>query len=146
MRRFSVELLQQSPSPALRSCLSMAQVYPSLARELFNAGFVSCWTELHEQYQDQCVYSLEMALNAPSIPPEILQNLLNLAEFMEHDDKPLPIDIKAHHRLHFHHLWSCVCVCVCVSSYAVVCAMMTDVGRAGGQVRCVCEGAALQGD
>jgi FKBP12-rapamycin complex-associated protein len=26
MRRFSVELLQQSPSPALRSCLSMAQV------------------------------------------------------------------------------------------------------------------------
>lgn len=65
-----------------------------MARELFNAGFVSCWTELHEQYQDQCVYSLEMALNAPSIPPEILQNLLNLAEFMEHDDKPLPIDIK----------------------------------------------------
>jgi len=38
-----------------------------------------------------------MALNAPSIPPEILQNLLNLAEFMEHDDKPLPIDIKVHH-------------------------------------------------
>jgi FKBP12-rapamycin complex-associated protein len=40
------------------------------------------------------VYSLETALNAPNIPPEILQNLLNLAEFMEHDDKPLPIDIK----------------------------------------------------
>jgi len=28
-----------------------AQVYPFLARELFNASFVSCWTELHEQYQ-----------------------------------------------------------------------------------------------
>jgi len=94
IRRFSVELLQQSPSPALRSCLPTAQVFHPLARELFNAGFLSCWTELHEQYQDQLVHSLETALKAPSIPPEILQNLLNLAEFMEHDEKPLPIPIK----------------------------------------------------
>ena len=37
---------------------------------------------------------METALNSSSIPPEILQALLNLAEFMEHDDKPLPINIK----------------------------------------------------
>jgi FKBP12-rapamycin complex-associated protein len=49
---------------------------------------------LHEQYQDQIVHSLETALNAPSMPPEILQTLLNLAEFMEHDEKALHIDIK----------------------------------------------------
>lgn len=49
---------------------------------------------------------LEMALKAPSIPPEILQILLNLAEFMEHDDKPLPIDIKARF------LFSSLLVCV----------------------------------
>jgi FKBP12-rapamycin complex-associated protein len=89
IRRFSVELLRESPSPALRSCLSLAQVYHALARELFNSSFVSCWTELHEQYQDQLVHSLETALCSPSIPPEILQTLLNLAEFMEHDDKVL---------------------------------------------------------
>ncbi len=41
IRRFSVELLRESPSPALRSCLSLAQEYPPLVRELFNAGFVS---------------------------------------------------------------------------------------------------------
>lgn len=41
IRRFSVELLRESPSPALRSCLSLAQDYPPLVRELFNAGFVS---------------------------------------------------------------------------------------------------------
>eukprot|EP01113_Clastostelium_recurvatum_P006582 TRINITY_DN1298_c0_g1_i1.p1 TRINITY_DN1298_c0_g1~~TRINITY_DN1298_c0_g1_i1.p1 ORF type:complete len:2380 (+),score=927.36 TRINITY_DN1298_c0_g1_i1:62-7201(+) len=94
IRRFSVELLRESPSPALRSCLSLAQDYHPLVRELFNAGFVSCWAELHEQHQEELVHSLETALLSPTIPPEILQTLLNLAEFMEHDDKPLPIDIR----------------------------------------------------
>ena len=94
LRKFSVELLRESPSPALRSCLQLAQVYTPLARQLFNAGFVSCWTELQDQYQGQLVRSLEAALMADNIPPEILQNLLNLAEFMEHHDKPLPIDYR----------------------------------------------------
>ncbi|GAM16986.1 hypothetical protein SAMD00019534_001610 [Acytostelium subglobosum LB1] len=94
IRRFSVELLRESPSPALRSCLSLAQDYHPLVKELFNAGFVSCWTELHEQYQDDLVHSLETALMSPNIPPEILQTLLNLAEFMELHEKPLPIDIR----------------------------------------------------
>eukprot|EP00003_Mantamonas_plastica_P010783 TRINITY_DN2025_c0_g1_i1.p1 TRINITY_DN2025_c0_g1~~TRINITY_DN2025_c0_g1_i1.p1 ORF type:complete len:2240 (+),score=782.23 TRINITY_DN2025_c0_g1_i1:702-7421(+) len=91
MRRFSVELLRESPSPTLRSCSALAQVYPPLARELFNASFVSCWTELFDQFQDELVKSLETAMTSENIPPEILQALLNLAEFMEHDDKPLPI-------------------------------------------------------
>eukprot|EP00742_Colponemidia_sp_Colp-10_P007030 GILJ01007544.1.p1 GENE.GILJ01007544.1~~GILJ01007544.1.p1 ORF type:complete len:2402 (-),score=355.14 GILJ01007544.1:281-6541(-) len=94
MRRFSVELLRESPSPALRSCSALAQVYHPLARELFNAAFVSCWSELYDQYQDYLVRSLETAFQSPNIPAEILQTLLNLAEFMEHDDKALPIDIR----------------------------------------------------
>ncbi|CAN0880249.1 Serine/threonine-protein kinase TOR [Linum grandiflorum] len=44
--------------------------------------------------QKQLVRSLEMAFSAPNVPPEILATLLNLAEFMEHDEKPLPIDIR----------------------------------------------------
>jgi len=93
MRRFSVELLKESPSNALRACANLASVYQPLAKDLFNAAFVSCWTELYDQYQEELVRSLELALTSPHIPPEILQVLLNLAEFMEHDDKPLPIDI-----------------------------------------------------
>src|SRR5262249_7441654 len=73
---------------------SLASVYSPLARELFNAGFVSCWGELYDQYQDELVRSLETALTSTNIPPEIIQMLLNLAEFMEHDDKALPIDIR----------------------------------------------------
>ncbi|KAJ3291491.1 phosphatidylinositol kinase- protein kinase tor1 [Rhizoclosmatium sp. JEL0117] len=94
MRRFSVELLKESPSHALRSCASLAAVYNPLARDLFNAGFVSCWSELGEGFKDDLVQALETALTAPNISPEITQTLLNLAEFMEHDDKALPIDIR----------------------------------------------------
>ncbi|KAL9028784.1 MAG: hypothetical protein Q9196_002897 [Gyalolechia fulgens] len=94
MRRFSVELLKESPSHALRACASLAGVYQPLAKDLFNAAFISCWTELYEQYQEGLLKSLEIAITSPNIPPEILQVLLNLAEFMEHDDKALPIDIR----------------------------------------------------
>lgn len=55
-------------------------------RDLFNAAFVSCWTELTEAQQDELILSLEQALTSQEIP-EITQTLLNLAEFMEHCDK-----------------------------------------------------------
>lgn len=94
MRRFAVELLKESPHHALRACAALASIYQNLAKDLFNAAFVSCWTELYEQYQEWLLKSLETALTSPHLPPEILQVLLNLAEFMEHDDKALPIDIR----------------------------------------------------
>lgn len=94
MRRFSVELLRESPQQALRACTNLAGIYPSLARTLFNSAFVSCWTELYDQYQEELVRAIESALTSSNIPPEILQILLNLAEFMEHDDKALPIDVR----------------------------------------------------
>ena len=94
IRRFSVELLKESSSPALRACASLAGIYQPLARDLFNAAFMSCWTELYDQYQEELVCTLEKVLTSPNISPDILQILLNLAEFMEHDDRALPIDIR----------------------------------------------------
>uniref|UniRef100_A0A6N2LXY0 Serine/threonine-protein kinase TOR n=1 Tax=Salix viminalis TaxID=40686 RepID=A0A6N2LXY0_SALVM len=94
MRHLSIELLKESPSPALRTCARLAQLQPFVGRELFAAGFVSCWAQLNESSQKHLVRSLEMAFSSPNIPPEILATLLNLAEFMEHDEKPLPIDIR----------------------------------------------------
>ena len=94
MRRFSVELLKESPSHALRACAGLASVYPPLARDLFNSAFASCWPELYDQYQEELLKSFETALASPHIPPEILQVLLNLCEFMEHDDRALPLDIR----------------------------------------------------
>lgn len=93
IRRLSIQLLKESPSHALRACSGLAGIYYPLARELFNASFSSCWTELYTQYQEDLVQSLCLALSSPNNPPEIHQTLLNLVEFMEHDDKPLPIPV-----------------------------------------------------
>jgi serine/threonine-protein kinase mTOR len=94
MRRFALQLLREAPSPALRTTASLAYVYQPLARELFSAAFVCCWEELSDQYKRDLVQALETAFVA-DVPPEILQTLLNLAEFMEHDGvgSGLPIDI-----------------------------------------------------
>lgn len=51
MKRLSVALLKASPSLSLRACSGLAEMYHPLARDLFNAAFVSCWTELYESYQ-----------------------------------------------------------------------------------------------
>ena len=94
MRHFSVELLKESPSPALRACYTLAQVQPHTAKDLFAAGFISCWSELSSNSQQQLIRSLEAAFNSPTIPTEIVTSLLNLAEFMEHDGKPLQVDYR----------------------------------------------------
>lgn len=51
MHRLSVEFMKESPSHALRACMSLVDVHSPLAKELFNAAFISCWRELYEQYQ-----------------------------------------------------------------------------------------------
>lgn len=94
MRRFALELLRESPSPALQACWSLGQVYYPLARDLFHASFLSCWLHLYDAYQDLLVRSLETALHSPNLPPDILQTLLNLAEFMDRVGLPLPIDAR----------------------------------------------------
>ncbi|ODA76987.1 hypothetical protein RJ55_07504 [Drechmeria coniospora] len=94
LRRFSTMLLTESPNHALRACASLASVYLPLARELFNSAFVSCWSELFDQFQDELIQNIESAIKSENVPPDLLGMLLNLAEFMEHDDKALPIDIR----------------------------------------------------
>lgn len=91
--RLSKELLKQSPSHAIRACAGLASDYHPLAKDLFNSSFASCWSELYSQHQEELIESFCIALSSPNNPPEIHQILLNLAEFMEHDDKSLPIAI-----------------------------------------------------
>jgi len=91
LKIFELDLLKESPSLALRSCNPLAQSHEPLSRELFNAAFLCCWSELNEVQQQDLISSVETALDAPDVP-EVTQALLNLTEFMEHSDKgPLPI-------------------------------------------------------
>ncbi|WPK25591.1 hypothetical protein PUMCH_002911 [Australozyma saopauloensis] len=93
IQRLSKELLKQLPLHAIRACAGLASDYSPLAKNLFNSSFASCWSELYLQHQEELINLLYVALSAPNNLPEIHQILLNLAEFMEHDDKPLPISI-----------------------------------------------------
>jgi len=94
MRQLSVELLKSSPSPSLRACADLANVQPNVARDLFCESFVSCWAELSVLHREQLVRSMESAFTSPTIPPEIVATLLNLSEFMERDEKPIPVDVR----------------------------------------------------
>ncbi|XP_058826350.1 serine/threonine-protein kinase Tor [Topomyia yanbarensis] len=94
LRRLSIGLLKESKSPALRSCRTLAQNYPQLLKDLFNAAFVSCWTDLPDNLKEELSSSLQQALLVPDLP-EITQTILNLAEFMEHcENDTLRIDPK----------------------------------------------------
>lgn len=55
-------------------------------RDLFNAAFMSVWTELSEEMQNNLTDSLYEALKT-SDHSEIIQTILNLAEFMDHSEK-----------------------------------------------------------
>ncbi|KIK08874.1 hypothetical protein K443DRAFT_655406 [Laccaria amethystina LaAM-08-1] len=92
MHRLGVEFMKESPSHALRACMSLVDIHPPLAKELFNAAFLSCWGELYDQYQEDLVRSIEFAITSSIAPQELIHRLLNLAEFMEHEEKPLPIE------------------------------------------------------
>ncbi|KAJ6619840.1 atypical/PIKK/FRAP protein kinase [Mycena sp. CBHHK59/15] len=92
LRRVRLEFMKESPSHALRACMSLVDAHPPLAKELFNAAFLSCWTELYDQYQEDLVASLETALESLIADHEIIHSILDLAEFLEHQEKPLPIE------------------------------------------------------
>ncbi|GMH33501.1 hypothetical protein BSKO_01335 [Bryopsis sp. KO-2023] len=94
MRRVSLRLVRASPSPAIRACYTFAQKIPGLAKDLFPASFISCWSELGAPGQRRLIRSLEAALASPTIPHEIITTLLNLAEFMEHHHSQLPLDTR----------------------------------------------------
>ncbi|KIY73583.1 atypical/PIKK/FRAP protein kinase [Cylindrobasidium torrendii FP15055 ss-10] len=92
IHRLTVELMKESPSHGLRACMSLVDIHGPLARELFNAAFLSCWGELYDQYQEDLVRAIETALTSQTAPSDLIHRLLSLAEFMEHEEKPLPIE------------------------------------------------------
>jgi len=93
-------LLNHSPSRILKQCGRLAKMYSPLALNLFNASFYCVWDEYY--YADECganimdqkeiIKSIENALNSPHTPHDVLNILLNLVEFMDMQNKRLPID------------------------------------------------------
>lgn len=96
MRNTSVELLKSSPLLVLSPCCSIAVMYPQIAQDLYNIAFASVWQNLSDKHKEQMIQHLTKAIspsNKENIPLTILQTILNLAEFMQHDKEGLQIDI-----------------------------------------------------
>lgn len=79
--------------PKLTSIMPKQSI-PGVAKDLFPASFISCWTELTGPDQQEFVRSLGVVLGSPNIPHEIITTLLNLSESMEHDNAQMPLDTR----------------------------------------------------
>ena len=55
-------------------------------------AFVHMESSLTFPLQEDLVRSIEYAITSSTAPPELVHRLLNLAEFMEHEEKTLPIE------------------------------------------------------
>lgn len=92
MRKFTIALIKESPSPAIRALLALASDYNQLFGDIFNVAFATCWTELSEPFKKDLVDSLEIALGSTTFPNELLQTLLNLFEFMDQHEQSIGLD------------------------------------------------------
>lgn len=92
IRKLSYSLIKCSPSMVIRTCHNLAVVYVPLQKELFNIAFLSCWDELLLDAQDEVVQSIKKIMIKSSVPLEILNMILNLVEFMELQERALPIE------------------------------------------------------
>ena len=59
--------------------------YQIIFRELFNASYMSIWTEMTSDEQREMSQAMLKALQ--SHIPEVVQTVLNLSEFMDHSEK-----------------------------------------------------------
>ena len=87
LSQFGQKLLQESPSTSLRASFDISRQYPQLNSELFNVAFVSCYFDLNETFRAEMLAGVKKALEAENLPSEVLQPLLNLAEYMERCDR-----------------------------------------------------------
>ncbi|KJH44456.1 HEAT repeat protein [Dictyocaulus viviparus] len=98
--KLRIAFIKSGSSAAIRAAASLSDQHQHLAKflflipsimDLFNAAFMSVWTELTEELQDRLTGSLLIALET-SNHPDVIQTILNLAEFMDHSERgPLPI-------------------------------------------------------
>ncbi|KAJ2352606.1 phosphatidylinositol kinase- protein kinase tor1 [Coemansia sp. RSA 2673] len=88
INKFSIELIKQSPSPALRACLGLAPKHPALSSELFNAAFISCWNEISAEHRQDIANMFQEIAQLPDMSADVLKSMLRLADLMERNQQP----------------------------------------------------------
>lgn len=86
LKKTSHQLLKQNPSPVLFACASLTEMYAPLATELYNIAFVSCWRHMQDDEKQKIMEAFTAAHKSKTHTTQVLQQILNLAEFMELDE------------------------------------------------------------
>eukprot|EP01129_Flabellula_baltica_P009387 TRINITY_DN3829_c0_g1_i1.p1 TRINITY_DN3829_c0_g1~~TRINITY_DN3829_c0_g1_i1.p1 ORF type:complete len:2225 (-),score=435.29 TRINITY_DN3829_c0_g1_i1:13-6618(-) len=92
MQQFSASLMRYSPSRSLQSCTALVLDSYPVSRELFNPAFLSWWEDLDDEERENLLEKLNEVISNKSTPPEVLGNILDLAEFMDQNDQPLTFE------------------------------------------------------
>lgn len=86
LRQFAIELLRCSPCQAHGFALPLANIHEPFARQLCHPAFAACYAEMDDACRTEVVLLLTNVLKSPRLPSEVLQELLNLSEFLERCD------------------------------------------------------------
>ncbi|EKG04303.1 target of rapamycin (TOR) kinase 1, putative [Trypanosoma cruzi] len=83
LTQLAVILLRSSPSPSHGCALTLAELHDPFARQMLYSAFATCYSEMNESTRKDVVGLLSEVLRGPRVPSEVLQELLNLSEYME---------------------------------------------------------------
>jgi serine/threonine-protein kinase mTOR len=83
LKQLAVELLRSSPSNAHGFAFTLAQLHEPFARHMLHSAFAVCYAEMEPRTKEAVRSLLGVVLRSERVPSEVLQELLNLSEYME---------------------------------------------------------------
>ncbi|KPI87065.1 putative phosphatidylinositol 3 kinase [Leptomonas seymouri] len=83
LKQLAVELLRSSPSNAHGFAFALAQLHEPFARNMLHSAFAVCYAEMEPRTKEVVRSLLGVVLRSERVPSEVLQELLNLSEYME---------------------------------------------------------------
>ncbi|KAK7202261.1 target of rapamycin (TOR) kinase 1 [Novymonas esmeraldas] len=83
LKQLAVELLRSSPSNAHGFAFALAQLHEPFARHMLHSAFAVCYAEMEPRTKEAVRALLGNVLRSDRVPSEVLQELLNLSEYME---------------------------------------------------------------
>ncbi|KAG5490796.1 hypothetical protein JKF63_00918 [Porcisia hertigi] len=83
LKHLAVELLRSSPSSAHAFAFALAQLHEPFARDMLHSAFAVCYAEMEPRTKETVRALLGNVLRSDRVPSEVLQELLNLSEYME---------------------------------------------------------------
>ncbi|ELP86268.1 serine/threonine protein kinase TOR1, putative [Entamoeba invadens IP1] len=91
--RILIETIRMSPSVLIYDFHSIVSnnTNSPIARDLFNCAFHSYFIMLKENKKNEILDDMKMVITQPSVSHEVVALVLNLAEFLEHEELIKPI-------------------------------------------------------